>query len=280
MPLPSSGTISMSQINTELGRSSTAQISLDTAENGGYAAINNCSTYKPSSTNPASISEWYRYNHAQTCTLCNTDVTVTNTTTGSGFMWQATHVLYFNITNLGDIQPVLAIDSTTQNIYFQVFLEDAATGQYIGDESYNASGASTFTGSRVGVQSTGLVKATVILYNTTTSSATVTWRLKLNCPTTLGCNTSMTTVIPYCGCGGSRIYHWVDLGTTSRTVNVTYSTPGTGGGTQTIEVNYAGTNLTITGSTGYGSNLTFSFPYTYNGSTSLARIAWINDCWC
>ena len=67
MPLPSSGTISMSQINTELGRSSTAQISLDTAENGGYAAINTCGSPYPSSSNPASMSEWYSYNHSAAC---------------------------------------------------------------------------------------------------------------------------------------------------------------------------------------------------------------------
>lgn len=63
MTLQSSGAISMSQINTELGRSATAQISLDTAENGGYAAINTASTNRPSSGNPASMSEWYGYNH-------------------------------------------------------------------------------------------------------------------------------------------------------------------------------------------------------------------------
>ncbi len=73
MALQSSGAISMSQINTELGRSSTAQISLDTAENGGYAAINTCGSPRPSSSNPASMSEWYSYNHsAQCCTAYGT----------------------------------------------------------------------------------------------------------------------------------------------------------------------------------------------------------------
>jgi hypothetical protein len=64
MTMPASGTISMSQINTELGRSSTAQISLDTAENGGYATINTNSSSRPSASNPASLSEWYSYNHS------------------------------------------------------------------------------------------------------------------------------------------------------------------------------------------------------------------------
>ena len=64
MPLQSSGAISMSQINAELGRSSTAAISLDAAENGSYAAINQSSASRPSSGNPASMSEWYGYNHS------------------------------------------------------------------------------------------------------------------------------------------------------------------------------------------------------------------------
>lgn len=62
--MPASGTISMSQINTELGRASTSAISLDTAENGGYATINTNSSSRPSASNPASLSEWYSYNHS------------------------------------------------------------------------------------------------------------------------------------------------------------------------------------------------------------------------
>lgn len=67
MSLPLGGPISMSQINTELVRSSTAQISLDSAENGSYAAVNNCSYYKPSATNPAAMSEWRGYDHSIIC---------------------------------------------------------------------------------------------------------------------------------------------------------------------------------------------------------------------
>lgn len=69
MTLPASGQIAMSQINTELGRSpASTQISIETAENGGYATINIYSPSRPSSTNPASMSEWYSYNHAATTT--------------------------------------------------------------------------------------------------------------------------------------------------------------------------------------------------------------------
>jgi hypothetical protein len=78
MTLVSSGTIRMSDINTELGRSSTATISLDSAENGSYATINTNSTSRPSSTNPASMSEWYGYNH-------NAAAPVTCTNTSFGF---------------------------------------------------------------------------------------------------------------------------------------------------------------------------------------------------
>lgn len=63
MALPRGGEISMSQINVELGRSATALIGLDDAENGAYGAINTNSAARPDAANPASMSEWYGYNH-------------------------------------------------------------------------------------------------------------------------------------------------------------------------------------------------------------------------
>ena len=63
------GTVAASTINSELGRSSTANISIDAAENGSYAGINTCSPSYPSSSNPASFSEWRGYNHSFAC--CN-----------------------------------------------------------------------------------------------------------------------------------------------------------------------------------------------------------------
>lgn len=67
MPLPLSGTLTMNQIRAELGIPSQAPFSLDTAENGGYVTLNPCSPYLPSPGNPASISEWYGYNHTINC---------------------------------------------------------------------------------------------------------------------------------------------------------------------------------------------------------------------
>lgn len=64
MAIPTSGPIKASTINSELGRTSNSTLSIDTAENGGYVPINPASYYKPSSTNPASYSEWRNYNHA------------------------------------------------------------------------------------------------------------------------------------------------------------------------------------------------------------------------
>lgn len=57
----------MSQINTELGRSASANISLITAETGGYGAINPCSPSRPDGLVPYTINEWHGYNHTINC---------------------------------------------------------------------------------------------------------------------------------------------------------------------------------------------------------------------
>lgn len=80
MAISASGTTAMSQINTELGRSSTSLITLDNAENGTYATINVNSATRPSSTNPAAISEWRGYNHSA---AAPTTTTTTTTTTAA-----------------------------------------------------------------------------------------------------------------------------------------------------------------------------------------------------
>ena len=64
MALQSSGPLKMSEINTELGRTSTAQISIDDAESGVYATINTASASYPNGARPAAVSEWYSYDHS------------------------------------------------------------------------------------------------------------------------------------------------------------------------------------------------------------------------
>ena len=86
MALPGSGPISMSMINGELNRAAESNISLDSAENGSYATINTCSPSRPSATNPASMSEWYSYNHKASCSsgcLSGTLQITSNCSTGA-----------------------------------------------------------------------------------------------------------------------------------------------------------------------------------------------------
>jgi len=64
MALPSSGQISFSDINTELGQSSDAELSLNDAANGNVATINTNSPDTPDSSTPHAISEWYSYDHS------------------------------------------------------------------------------------------------------------------------------------------------------------------------------------------------------------------------
>jgi hypothetical protein len=92
MVLPASGPISLADINTELGRSSTATIGLQQAETGVYAAINQASPNKPDGAAPHAMNEWYNYNHLALppltwnsndnggLTLSNNNLTATNST--------------------------------------------------------------------------------------------------------------------------------------------------------------------------------------------------------
>lgn len=75
MAVPGSGTLSLGQIRQELetdnyaaGVFSSAATSLDGAENGSIKTINKCSALYPLSANPASMSEWYGYDHDAPCT--------------------------------------------------------------------------------------------------------------------------------------------------------------------------------------------------------------------
>lgn len=64
MALQSSGQISFADINTELGRSSIAQIGINEAEAGTYDVINPNSSSRPNGSTPNAINEWYSYDHS------------------------------------------------------------------------------------------------------------------------------------------------------------------------------------------------------------------------
>ena len=80
MALTSSGQIAMSEINTELGRTSTtANTSLEDQSDGTYATINvaNPSADRPDGSAPHAMSEFYSYNHSAATTVGNpSDTTI------------------------------------------------------------------------------------------------------------------------------------------------------------------------------------------------------------
>lgn len=153
-----SGSVAATGINLELGRSSTANLSIDTAENGGYVAINTCSPSYPSASNPATYSEWRNYNHAYAC--CNTPAitSVSNATSSSlDVYWvglsncTASHIEYstnqstWNTSTSGCTSPrtIGGLASST-TYYFRVRITCTSTGGYSG---YSNVMSGTTTGS-------------------------------------------------------------------------------------------------------------------------------------
>ena len=65
MSIPSSGPISLADINVELGRDFDATIGMSQAESGNYDTINtnNANANRPNGSAPHSIDEWYGYWH-------------------------------------------------------------------------------------------------------------------------------------------------------------------------------------------------------------------------
>ncbi len=64
MALQSSGQISASDINAELGRTASAEYKFESAAVGTYGTINTASASYPNSGQPHQISEWYSYDHS------------------------------------------------------------------------------------------------------------------------------------------------------------------------------------------------------------------------
>lgn len=89
MALPASGQLGLGQINTELGRGSSTTISLQSAENGTYAALNGNSPIKPNSVAPHSVSEWHSYDHTAGSSdlILHLDATNPSSYPGTGLTW-------------------------------------------------------------------------------------------------------------------------------------------------------------------------------------------------
>ena len=100
MVLPSTGNqISFNQIRIELGISGQAPFDIDTAENGGYTPINECADPFPSSANPASISEWWSYNHTAASSLVfanGFDYSITSCAEACALDQACSTTLYYN----------------------------------------------------------------------------------------------------------------------------------------------------------------------------------------
>jgi len=109
--LQSSGQISMSQINTELGRASNGQISLNVYSASGTAVvqtggttvnINQCSALRPDTSAPTSMNEWYSYDHSASCGggelyPCNVNSGITTTGNGTSLIiHQSNYLITYN----------------------------------------------------------------------------------------------------------------------------------------------------------------------------------------
>lgn len=206
MALPSSGQISMSQIRTELGIPSQAPFSLDTAENGGYVAINQNSTSRPSASNPAAMSEWYSYDHS--AAGCNAP-TINSVTRCSTYA-----ILNISHSNCNSMQVFYSSNGGAS--WTQEGNEGCVTDKYI----YNLSPSTTYLfRARIYCTSTASYSAYSNVANTTTCPANGTFVTSFCSGNALyyryadGCCGTYDTLISSCdsSCGCSSYdYYYAD----------------------------------------------------------------------
>lgn len=141
--LPSTGPISINDIRTQIGLSTKASFSLDSAENGdvsnGYPAINDCSPYKPSDLDGCSLSEWYNYDHNAPCTsnaiqavYCNYAAVMCDQSYAGASVPQTTSTStnYIGCSLIDLLNP----DTGTTQYNFRLYMSTAGTtenGQYV-----------------------------------------------------------------------------------------------------------------------------------------------------
>ena len=144
MAIPSSGTIGLGTIRTELEVPSQAPFSLDVASNGGYGSINPSSPSRPSGANPDGISEWYGYDHntgwvnldvqldpgvtLTTRLFKNGTIFITRTTTGTNFsLYEPGETFQVTITSRSANSGATLIISSDQR--GQLYYENRNVGQ-------------------------------------------------------------------------------------------------------------------------------------------------------
>lgn len=102
MALPSSGSISLGQINTEFGKPADSSISLASVSTGGYGTLSPYSPSRPDGAAPHRISEFYNYNHASVAP------SITITSYSSGY-------IYFTVSGTGYSPSVLRLNRSTDS---------------------------------------------------------------------------------------------------------------------------------------------------------------------
>lgn len=200
MALPSSGTITMNQIRTELGIPSQTNFRLDTAENGGYVAINQNSTSKPNPSNPAAMSEWYSYNHS--AAGCNAPyISGTDRTSTSA-------ILYISHSNCNSMEVQYSSNGG------QTWTQEGNTGCVTTKYVYSLSPSTTYLfRARIVCGSTGQYSgySNVVTVTTCPASGTLVTTYCSGCDYyhryyNASCSTYdvlMESNSPNCGCGGT-----------------------------------------------------------------------------
>lgn len=125
MALPSSGQVSFNDIRVELGVPSQEPVSIDAAENGTYATINQCSAQKPSATNPASVQEWWGYDHTATASIF-----LTNTEGSSATSAEACALAAANAWTLYVAGTVYYRNSSCTTLLNDYYRDETATNWY------------------------------------------------------------------------------------------------------------------------------------------------------
>lgn len=283
MALPNPGSsISLSQINTELGRSSTATVSLNTAEDGGYVPINLCSQFKPRAANPAKFSEWYKYNHTAPCNLCyNGSNAITQSfSVPSGNPYSQYYYFPIAFSTIGESSITLILSSLSNSTNCAVYCgfgayylstNDFYTFSYGGTISLSDPSNGTYTSYGTGALThdwtgtDGIYYIILQVYNGSASTFSGNAEIRFSCPTITSCGNSYTTFADNCGNNGSN-WHWMDAGTTSRNITLTYSLSGFNNTNATLYIKDDDDNVVVNGATvSQGTNQTYTFYFNYVG---------------